>query len=107
MEGCTVKVVVETTNAARVHITSNDSDFFDRLRLFICARGLAYATEKTYLEWIRRFIKSGKYTSSGQMHLSDVDLGHESIETTQIYTHVVGLHERGIVSPADLPGRIV
>ncbi len=34
-------------------------------------------------------------------------LGHESIETTQIYTHVVGLHERGIVSPADLPGRIV
>jgi integron integrase len=28
-------------------------------------------------------------------------LGHESIETTQIYTHVVGLHERGLTSPAD------
>ncbi|MFQ3231529.1 MAG: integron integrase [Reinekea sp.] len=28
-------------------------------------------------------------------------LGHNSIETTQIYTHVVGLHERGMVSPAD------
>lgn len=29
-------------------------------------------------------------------------LGHTSIETTQIYTHVVGTLERGIVSPLDL-----
>jgi integrase len=29
-------------------------------------------------------------------------LGHQSIETTQIYTHVVGLHQRGITSPVDL-----
>lgn len=29
-------------------------------------------------------------------------LGHSSLETTQIVTHVVGLHERGMVSPVDV-----
>ncbi|MFQ3230842.1 integron integrase [Reinekea sp.] len=28
-------------------------------------------------------------------------LGHTSVETTQIYTHVIGIHERGMRSPVD------
>jgi site-specific recombinase XerD len=28
-------------------------------------------------------------------------LGRSSISTTQIYTHVVGIQERGVVSPMD------
>lgn len=31
-------------------------------------------------------------------------LGHVNLETTQIYTHVIGVHERGVISPLDCTG---
>ena len=40
-----------------VHIDHRSNRFIDKLRLFIRARNLAYATEKTYVGWILHFIR--------------------------------------------------
>ncbi len=39
------------------HVDHLSERFIDRLRLFIRARNLAYATEKTYVSWVLRFIR--------------------------------------------------
>ncbi|MBB5322748.1 integron integrase [Marinobacter oulmenensis] len=41
----------------RTPIPSQSNRFLDRLRNFIRLRGLAYKTEKTYIFWIKRFIR--------------------------------------------------
>ena len=38
-------------------IPAQPTRFLDQLRSFIRARGLAYRTEKTYLFWIKRYIR--------------------------------------------------
>ncbi len=43
-------------NDIPVKIPKNPTKFIDRLRAFIRCEGLAYRTEKTYIQWIVRFI---------------------------------------------------
>jgi integron integrase len=55
-------------------IPKNSKRFIDKLRLFIRSRGLAYATEKTYVEWVRRFIRFKNYKTPSDMVVSDVEV---------------------------------
>lgn len=62
--------------------------FLDQLRLFMRARHMAWATEKTYVSWIRRYI-----LFHGKRH--PADMGAAEIET---YLNHLGVQAR--VSPA-------
>jgi integron integrase len=65
----------------RTDIASDSIRFLDKLRLFIRQRGMAFQTEKTYLQWIRRFIKFNQYQSPADFKLADVEsfLNHLSV----------------------------
>jgi site-specific recombinase XerD len=47
--------------------------FIDQVRLRIRERNLAYATEKTYLHWIRSYIRFHRYRHPADMGCADVD----------------------------------
>ena len=57
----------------RVSLPSKPVNFLDQLRVFIRSRGLAYATEKTYLLWIRRFIRFSHYQSAKDFSPNDIE----------------------------------
>ena len=56
----------------RYTIDTKSLKFNDRFRLFIRCKGLAYATEKTYCLWIRRFIKHNRYLGEHNFDQHDV-----------------------------------
>ena len=47
--------------------------FLDRLRVTMRARGLAYTTEKTYIHWIRSFIRFHRMRHPQEMGPAEVD----------------------------------
>lgn len=54
-------------------VPANPTRFIDRLRTFIRARNLAYKTERTYVFWIKRYIRFHGYRHPSEMSTSDVE----------------------------------
>lgn len=57
----------------RKYIPPAASRFSDQYRLFIRAKGLAYATEKTYMQWASRFTRCMKYRSANDFNVQDIN----------------------------------
>ena len=57
----------------RKYIPPAASRFSDQYRLFIRAKGLAYATEKTYMQWASRFTKCMNYRSANDFNVQDIN----------------------------------
>ncbi|MDQ7050243.1 MAG: site-specific integrase [Enterobacterales bacterium] len=55
------------------HIDHTSTRFIDRLRLFIRARNLAYATEKTYVNWVVQFIRFHKMKHPDELGEQDIE----------------------------------
>jgi len=58
----------------RYYIKPHSARFSERYRLFIRARGLAYATEKTYYQWASRFIRFMGYKGEGDFCSEHINL---------------------------------
>lgn len=54
-------------------IPANPHRFTDQFRAFVRTRGLAYKTEKTYLEWVCQFIRFHKYKRPEEMDKDDIE----------------------------------
>jgi hypothetical protein len=53
-------------------ISPRSGRFIDQLRLHIRQNGLAYRTEKTYLHWVKRFIRLHGRTHPKDLYMTDV-----------------------------------
>ena len=69
----------------------------DQVRNAIRRRHYSYRTEETYIHWI-------KMESGYDIRTVQELLGHDSVETTMVYTHVMNKGGRGVKSPLDSGG---
>jgi integrase len=58
--------------------------------------GIVSIEDKSYIGWIRRSGKGCEIRTVQEL------LGHRSVKTTMIYTHVLNRGGRGVQSPLDL-----
>jgi integron integrase len=65
--------MLNTMDDVPVPVNHASSRFLDQLRLFIRARHMAWATEKTYVLWIRRFIRFHKKRHPSEMGALEVE----------------------------------
>lgn len=56
-----------------VPIHSGATKFTPRVRAFIRARGMAYSTEKTYIHWIKRYIRYHQYRHPADMGAAEIE----------------------------------
>ncbi len=66
-------------------------------------------TERAYIYWIRRYILFHHKRHPSELGGPDIArfLGHASVNTTMIYTHVLNKGGKGVVSPADNMANLV
>ena len=67
-------MAMASTIDTRHYIHPSSPKFADQYRLFIRARGLAFATEKTYILWAARFIRVMHYKSPAELNPVDINL---------------------------------
>jgi site-specific recombinase XerD len=62
-----------TMDDVPIAVNSTFTRLLDRLRLFMRARYMAWATEKTYLLWVRRYILFHKKRHSAEMGAAEIE----------------------------------
>lgn len=65
-----------------IFVEPSSNRFIDRLRIFIRSRNMAYATEKTYVSWVLRFIRFHNKQHPQDMGDTEIEayLNHLAVE---------------------------